>query len=265
MHPAGNIILPGELLNILKDNKSGSRKLLKRLNSFFVKEAGNFNSTRKFIPVLKKELSSFETVISYLNGLSKIKSHSTLLAYLAAFKDEEETIYKHIFKRIFPYIKDNKRIFVISNSFTVFNILALLKKEGANFKVFVSESRPELEGRKFALMLARLNIRTEIITEAMMPAFIEKCDSAIIGADRILKNGNIINKTGSRTAAILCKNFNKPLFVTADKRKKSSSSTFKPQQKPANEVWRIKNNTIKVHNYYFEEVEKKYITRLFTD
>ena len=57
MHPAGNIILPGELLNILKDNKSGSRKLLKSLNSFFVKEAGDFNSTRKFIPVLEKELS----------------------------------------------------------------------------------------------------------------------------------------------------------------------------------------------------------------
>jgi len=141
-------------------------------------------------------------------------------------------------------------------------MLFRLKELNKRFNVIVSESRPINEGRTTAKLLAAHNIKVDFITEAMLPAFIEKCDSALLGADMILKNGNVVNKTGSRLIALLCKEFNKPVYVIADKSKISAKTKYIPEIKPVKEVWSVKDKRINVHNYYFEEISKKYIIRI---
>lgn len=257
--------IPLTLKKILSDKKSGSADLLYKLNSFFLKEAGNFPFHLRYIPILKKELAVFQAVVNYLCKLEKKKDKKSYLKFLTEVKLSEEEAYLRIFEKLSPLLNGHLRIVTLSNSRTVFRFLAHLKKERRDLTVIIAESRPRLEGRKLAAHLADAGIKTEFITDAMLAGYIAGCDCAIIGADKILKNGNIINKTGSLNAAILCKEFGKSLYVIAGKDKISKSVSFKAAQMPAVEVWKNKDKNISVVNYYFEEVERKYITKVITD
>jgi translation initiation factor 2B subunit (eIF-2B alpha/beta/delta family) len=145
------------------------------------------------------------------------------------------------------------------------NVLSLFKKGNRNLIVIIAESRPQLEGRVLAKQLAKEKIKIEFITEAMLPHYVELCNSVVLGADKILGNGDIVNKTGSRLIAILSKEFKKPLYIVADKSKRTNNTTFRIETKQSKEVWLAKDPLIKVNNYYFERIEKKYITKVITD
>jgi translation initiation factor 2B subunit (eIF-2B alpha/beta/delta family) len=72
----------------------------------------------------------------------------------------------------------------------------------------VAESRPKNEGRILAKRLIKKGIPVEYITDFSAATYIPRIDAAIIGADKILANGNIVNKMGSKTLAVLCRYYN---------------------------------------------------------
>ena len=260
-----SIKIPSALKKVLADNNSGSRELLSKLNSFLLKDPGSFPFPLKYIPLLKKELSLFQGIVAYLVTLEKIKDKDSYIKFLTNWNLLEELAYLRIDSKLFPLIKNHSRILTFSNSKTVYKVLSQFKRENKKLTVIIAESRPVNEGRILAKLLAKEKIKVELITEAMLPEFIEKCDSVILGADRILKNGDVVNKTGSRMIAILCKEFKKPLYVVCDKTKQSAKNTFIKENKPSIEVWNTKDPLINVNNFYFERVEKKYITKVITD
>lgn len=61
------------------------------------------------------------------------------------------------------------------------------------------------EGKLFSEELKRNKIKNQLITEASTGKIIIQIDAVILGADQVLKNGSIVNKTGSRILAILAK------------------------------------------------------------
>jgi translation initiation factor 2B subunit (eIF-2B alpha/beta/delta family) len=256
------IEIPLELKKILQDNLSGSNLLRKKIILLFIKD---FKGNLKFIPYLKKELNTFGSITALLKRLEKQTTVKTAIEYLHGELDKEESAYVKIYKKLYPYIKNHKRILTFSNSRTVYSILTQFKRDNNRLTVIISESRPMNEGRILASALAKGKIKIEFITEAMLPGYIDKCDSVILSADQILKNGDAINKTGSRLIAILCKEFKKPLYIIADKSKRTVKNTFIRENKPAKEVWDTNSPLIKVNNFYFERIEKKYITKVITN
>ena len=132
-------------------------------------------------------------------------------------------------------------------------------------KVTVAESRPMNEGRILAKRLLKNNIPVEFITDFSTALYIPSTDAIIIGADKILSNGNIVNKTGSRALAILSRYYNKPFYVITTRSKQSSNSEYIQEEKDPKEVWNFSNKKLKVRNYYFEEIERDLITRIITD
>jgi translation initiation factor eIF-2B subunit delta len=113
--------------------------------------------------------------------------------------------------------------------------------------------------------LAATGIKVELIIDAMMGIYVNEVDAAIIGADVVLKNGNVVNKTGSKALAVLCKEKKKPFYVVTTKSKVSKENIFKPKKQNPNEVWDDSVKNISVSNIYFEEIERKLITNIFTD
>ena len=87
----------------------------------------------------------------------------------------------------------------------------------------------------------------------------------MVGADSVLTNGNVINKSGSKTAAILCKHFSKPFYVITTKNKFSYKESFIPEQYNSTEIWKYNNKRLKIYNYYFEEIENSLITKVITE
>ena len=157
------------------------------------------------------------------------------------------------------------KILTLSNSKTVFELLKRYSKINKILKIFICESRPQNEGRVLTKLLLDENIKCEMILESMLPHFIQKTDAVIIGADKILKNGNVINKIGSLNAALLSKKYKKPFYVIASKDKFSNQVSYNPIQKDSNEIWNYSNENLKINNFYFEEIEKKLITKIITN
>ncbi|MCW8803963.1 MAG: hypothetical protein OQK57_06155, partial [Ignavibacteriaceae bacterium] len=109
------------------------------------------------------------------------------------------------------------------------------------------------------------DIDTELITDAMMGLYVSQVEAAIIGADMIFKNGNVANKVGGKALALLCKEHKIPFFVVTTRSKFSNKNNFKPKKENPVEIWDKKIKHLSISNTYFEEVDKKLITRIFTD
>lgn len=88
---------------------------------------------------------------------------------------------------------------------------------GKKFFVYVSETRPRLQGMQLtAWELLQEGIDHAIIPDGSSGHFIRKgVDMIITGADRIAANGDFANKIGTFEKAVLAKEFGVPFYVAA--------------------------------------------------
>lgn len=253
--------VPKELQNIISDNTSGSRELLNKLVAYFKNHHEEINSG--LISSLQRQFSDFQTIQKFLSDLKSALNENSIDKFLSEYS--EQSIFKKIYENLKPEIIRYNSFVTISNSKTILEVLKLTAKEKESLQISVSEGRPILEGQILAENLASRDISATLITEAQLYDTIQNCDCGIIGADKILTNGNVINKVGSNLLALACKEFNKPLFVLADKTKFSKDNSFDKKEMPGKEIYKGKDNDIRIENYYFEEIPKEYITKIITD
>ena len=101
---------------------------------------------------------------------------------------------------------------------TALGVIKELHKRGKVQEVFADESRPLLQGSRLtAWELAKSNIpyRIQPDSAAAMAILGGKIDAALIGADRIAKNGDSANKIGSLGVALACHIAGIPFLVVA--------------------------------------------------
>jgi methylthioribose-1-phosphate isomerase len=85
-------------------------------------------------------------------------------------------------------------------------------------EVFADETRPFLQGARLtAWELHKDNIPVTLITDSMAGYFMRQknVDLVIVGADRIAANGDVANKIGTYTVAVLAKANQIPFYVAA--------------------------------------------------
>jgi len=90
--------------------------------------------------------------------------------------------------------------------------------QGKRVKVIVTETRPQLQGARLtAWELKREGIPVTVITDGMVGYCFHKkmIDLVMVGADRILSDGHVVNKIGTRTIAITAKFHSVPFYVVA--------------------------------------------------
>lgn len=90
------------------------------------------------------------------------------------------------------------------------------KEEGKNIKVFADETRPLLQGARLtAFELLEEGIDTTLITDSMAGMVMKegKIDAIIVGTDRVAANGDVANKIGTYSVAILAKYHKIPFYV----------------------------------------------------
>ena len=98
-------------------------------------------------------------------------------------------------------IKDGDVIMTHSYSSSVIAILKRAHEQHKRPRVFVTETRPELEGRDVARELAAEGIDVTLIIDSAVSHFIEDSDKVLIGAEAVAANGAIVNKIGTATIA----------------------------------------------------------------
>jgi translation initiation factor 2B subunit (eIF-2B alpha/beta/delta family) len=260
--------IPPRLKQLLNNKKLGSSELVRELNNFFISIRNDKNKILEATKLVKLKLGHFVAINSYLNELKpylKKKQKEDLIDFMKGYSKTENDSVRLIFKKIYPELKDIQSIITLSRSGTVLAILKSLYQKNKKIKVVVCESRPKFEGRLLAKELAGTGIKVELITDSMMGLFTQNIDAAIVGADVVLRNGDVVNKVGSKLLAMLCREYKKPFYVVTRKSKYSMKKIFTPKKENAHEVWNKKARNLSVSNYYFEEIEKKLITKIFTD
>ena len=262
-----NLAAGNKLKKILSDNKSGSSEILLKLIGWSKNYSSDKKTLLEMINASNKELKSFPAVQSFIREFKKVigtKGDSQIIVFLNEQTKRIENRYSNLFNNSLPILKDSERIVTLSNSKTIIEILERLNKL-RKISVVVGESRPQFEGRIMAKELLKNKIKVEIIPDVLLLDAVEKADAAIIGADFILLNGNVVNKIGSRSLAIACKYLKKPFYVLATTDKASNKKKYFHEKRNGNEIWDYNHKFLTKTNYYFEIVEKGLITKVITD
>ena len=101
---------------------------------------------------------------------------------------------------------------------TALGVIRAAVEAGKRISVFADETRPWLQGARLtAWELARDGIPVTVITDNMAGYFMKKgeIDCVIVGADRIAANGDVANKIGTYSVAVLAKENGIPFYVAA--------------------------------------------------
>jgi methylthioribose-1-phosphate isomerase len=89
---------------------------------------------------------------------------------------------------------------------------------GKTVRVVAGETRPFLQGARLtAWELMEDGIETVLITDGMSGSMMRRgeIDLVVVGADRIARNGDVANKIGTYTVAVLAKEHGVPFYVAA--------------------------------------------------
>jgi len=101
---------------------------------------------------------------------------------------------------------------------TALGMMRAAVEAGKKISVFSDETRPFLQGARLtAWELMKDGIPVTLITDNMAGHLMAKgeIDCAIVGADRIAGNGDVANKIGTYTVAVLAKEHGLPFYVVA--------------------------------------------------
>jgi methylthioribose-1-phosphate isomerase len=101
---------------------------------------------------------------------------------------------------------------------TALGVIRAAVEAGKQIHVYADETRPFLQGARLtAWELQKDNIPVTIITDNMAGYFMQKgrIDCVVVGADRIAANGDVANKIGTYSVAVLAKENGVPFFVAA--------------------------------------------------
>jgi translation initiation factor 2B subunit (eIF-2B alpha/beta/delta family) len=258
-----------EILNkILSDRTSGSSEILTKLNKFLLSNINDTGLITESISAVSTKLSHFAIIENYINELNILlasDNYERLTEYLRNIENDVNLIIKEIFTKIYKKLPSVKTILTISKSGTLINVLKLWHKNRTNLKIIITESRPANEGKLMAKELLKNGLKVDMITDAMAGIFVPKADAVIVGADAVLNNGNVINKSGSLSLALLCRHFRIPFYVLAEKSKFVDKKRYIIKEEKPDKVWKYVHPKLTTINIPFEEINKGLITEIISE
>lgn len=151
------------------------------------------------------------------------------------------------------------------------------KEAGKNITVFADETRPLLQGARLTTWeLMQEDIDVTLITDNMAGYCMARgmIDAVITGADRITKNGDVANKIGTYSVAVLAEKHGIPFYVAApestfDKVLESGDQIIIEERDPAEVTEgfgrRIAPEGVKVFSPAFDITPHALVTAYITD
>jgi len=160
---------------------------------------------------------------------------------------------------------------------TALGVIRTAVEQGKKIRVFADETRPFLQGSRLtAWELSKDGIPTTVIADSMAGAMMQqgKISAVIVGADRIAANGDVANKIGTYTIAILAKEHGIPFYVAAPwstvDLKTPTGAQIPIEQRAAREVTHMAGTPItpagiEVENPAFDVTPHRYVAAIITE
>ena len=150
----------------------------------------------------------------------------TLLAEAHAIRDEDERMCRRIGEHGAALLRSGTRVLTHCNAGglatagygTALAPIRTAHEGGKDLHVLVDETRPFLQGSRLtAWELQEAGVPLTLITDNMAGYFMRRgeVDCVIVGADRIVANGDVANKIGTYGLAVLARAHAIPFYVAA--------------------------------------------------
>ncbi len=160
---------------------------------------------------------------------------------------------------------------------TALGVIRAAVEQGKKIHVYADETRPFLQGSRLtAWELMKDGIPTTVISDNMAGAMMSqgKIGAIVVGADRIAANGDVANKIGTYTVAILAKEHGIPFYVAAPISTVDldcpDGSQIPIEQRNAREVTHIAGKQmvpdgVGIENPAFDVTPAKYVAAIITE
>ncbi|MGG4220372.1 S-methyl-5-thioribose-1-phosphate isomerase [Paenibacillus jamilae] len=153
----------------------------------------------------------------------------------------------------------------------------LAQENGIHLKVFADETRPVLQGARLtAFELQQAGIDVTLLCDNMAGMVMSKgwVQAVIVGTDRVAANGDVANKIGTYSLAVLAKAHGIPFYVASPLStidlQTATGADIPIEERAAEEVTesfgkRTAPQGIKVYNPAFDVTPHEYITAIITE
>ncbi len=160
---------------------------------------------------------------------------------------------------------------------TALGVIRSAVEHGKKINVFADETRPFLQGARLtAWEMMKENIPCTLITDNMAGYFMRagKIQAVVVGSDRIAANGDIANKIGTYSVAVLAREHGIPFYVAAPlstiDRDCPTGEEIPIEQRDTREVTHIKGHAMApsatlVANPAFDVTPSRFVSAIITE
>jgi methylthioribose-1-phosphate isomerase len=208
-----------------------------------------------------------------------------LVAEAQLVREEDIAINRAIGRHGAPLVPDGKTVLTHCNAGalatagygTALGVIRAARESGKDVDVFADETRPYLQGARLTVWeLQQDGIPTTLITDNMAGHFMHsgRIGCVVVGADRIAANGDVANKVGTYSVAVLAKENHVPFFVAAPistlDLTLASGDQIPIEQRSASEVTHVFGHRVApegtvVMNPAFDVTPFRYVTAIITE
>ncbi len=230
-------------------------------------------------------IERMRTVFNSLAGRGLPEIRERLVAEAVQIRLEDIATNECIGKNGAPLIPDNKTVLTHCNAGalatagygTALGVIRAAVASGKKIDVFADETRPFLQGARLTIWeLQHDNIPATLITDNMAGHFLHsgRIGCVVVGADRIAANGDVANKIGTYSVAVLAKENNVPFYVAAPistlDLSLASGEQIPIEQRAAAEVTHVHGVPVApdgtaVANPAFDVTPHRYVTAIITE
>lgn len=160
---------------------------------------------------------------------------------------------------------------------TALGVIRAASEQGKDIRVYADETRPLLQGARLtAWELLEDHIPVTLITDNMAGYLMQqgKIDLVLVGADRITSHGDVANKIGTYSVAVLAQHHKVPFYVAAPLStidpKLTRGEEIPIEERAADEVRKIGGVQtapagVGVYNPAFDVTPAKFVTAIITE
>ncbi len=220
-----------------------------------------------------------------LQGRPEEEICARMVAEAQAIREEDIAVCRAIGRHGAPLVPGGKTVLTHCNAGalatagygTALGVIRAAVEAGKKIDVFADETRPFLQGARLtAWELIEDGIPTTIITDNMAGHFLKsgRIGCVVVGADRIAANGDVANKIGTYSVAVLAKENGVPFYVAAPVSTLDltldSGDRIPIEQRPAMEVTHVFGVPVAaegaaVENPAFDVTPHRYVTAIITE
>jgi methylthioribose-1-phosphate isomerase len=242
-------------------------------------------STRPTAVNLFWAIGRMRNVYAGLRGRPLAEVRERLIAEAQQIRLEDIAINQAIGRHGAALVPDGKTVLTHCNAGalatagygTALGVIRAAVASGKSIDVFAGETRPFLQGARLTVWeLQQDRIPATLITDNMAGHFLKsgRIGCVVVGADRIAANGDVANKVGTYSMAVLAKENGIPFYVAAPVSTLDltlrSGDAIPIEQRAASEVTHVFGVPIappgtQVENPAFDVTPNRYITAIVTE